>query len=98
MIRLNLQTIDITRDEFIKRLKVGGVGASVHFIPIPLHGFFAAHVNEPRNQVPRALELYPRIISLPLHAELTPEQVDYVAKVVKDIVVAAKKNKAFVLT
>jgi len=97
MIRLNLQTIDIARDEFIKRLKIAGVGASVHFIPIPLHGFFAAHANEPRNQVPRALELYPRIVSLPLHAELTPEQVEYVAKVVKDIVVAAKKNKAFVL-
>src|SRR5262249_3164355 len=41
VLRLNLKRLRIDRQEFITQLREKGIGTSVHFIPIPLHPFFA---------------------------------------------------------
>jgi dTDP-4-amino-4,6-dideoxygalactose transaminase len=92
-IRLNLDHLEIDRAEFIRRLLEKGVGASVHFIPIPLHPFFAEYAARPQNHCPRALELYPRLISLPLYPSLTVDQVESVVSAVKEIIRAARKSR-----
>ena len=51
-LRLNLDRLAIGRDEFIEQLKERGVGTSVHFIPIPLHPFFASRAKLRQNQCP----------------------------------------------
>jgi dTDP-4-amino-4,6-dideoxygalactose transaminase len=84
-LRLNLQELEINRDQFIEELKNRGVGTSVHFIPVPLHPFFAEYANRPENHCPKALELYPRIISLPLYPGMTEEQIQYVTHSVTEI-------------
>jgi dTDP-4-amino-4,6-dideoxygalactose transaminase len=84
-LRLNLDRLEIGRDEFIEQLKDRGVGTSVHFIPIPLHPFFAERAKLRQNQCPNALDLYPRLISLPLFPAMTESQVEYVAKSVRQI-------------
>lgn len=86
-LRLNLEMLSISRDEFISALRAKGISTSVHFIPIPLHPFFAAFAHRPENQCPRALALYPRLVSLPLYPAMTEDQVEYVAKSVKEIAV-----------
>ena len=91
MLRLNLQLLKIDRAEFIQRLLQKGIGTSVHFIPIPMHPFFAEHASRPQNHCPRALELYSRLISLPLYPGMTEEQVDYVVNAIKEISLAARK-------
>ena len=93
MLRLNLQHFEINRDQFIEELKNRGVGTSVHFIPVPLHPFFAAYAHRPENACPKALELYPRIVSLPLFPGMTEEQIEYVTDSVKDIVQQTRKAK-----
>jgi dTDP-4-amino-4,6-dideoxygalactose transaminase len=93
MLRLNLDRLEIGRDEFITELRARGVGTSVHFIPIPLHPFFEKFRRRPENQCPRALELYYRLISLPIYPAMKPEQVAYVAAAVKDIVHQARKTR-----
>jgi len=85
-IRLHSEGLTIDRDEFIEELQRCGVGVSVHFIPIPLHPFFASWAELPQNQCPRALGIYKRSISLPLYPSLTAEQVKYVASSVRGIV------------
>jgi len=92
-LRLNLEKLDIDRDEFIQLLRKKGIGASVHFIPIPLHPFFARYAQLARNQCPRVMELYPRLVSLPLYPEMTMDQVAYIADVVKEACQKAKKRK-----
>jgi dTDP-4-amino-4,6-dideoxygalactose transaminase len=62
ILRLNLHRLKIDRDEFIRELRGRGIGTSVHFIPIPLHPFFAqlplalmparAHWASTRNRLP----------------------------------------------
>ncbi|MGO4885238.1 MAG: DegT/DnrJ/EryC1/StrS family aminotransferase [Bryobacteraceae bacterium] len=84
-LRLNLERLEIGRDEFIEQLRERGVGTSVHFIPIPLHPFFASRAGLRQNQCPNALDLYPRLISLPLFPAMTEAQVEYVAKSVRQI-------------
>ncbi|HLK48895.1 MAG TPA: DegT/DnrJ/EryC1/StrS aminotransferase family protein [Bryobacteraceae bacterium] len=84
-LRLNLDQLAIGRDEFIDALRAKGIGASVHFIPIPLHPFFAAYAQRPENHCPNALALYPRLVSLPLYPGLSEDQVEYVARSTKKI-------------
>lgn len=93
MLRLNLEKLAISRDEFIKELRERGVGTSVHFIPIPLHPFFAQFAGRPENQCPRALALYPRLISLPLYPAMTAEQVEHTADSVKAIAQKFRASK-----
>ncbi len=76
----------------MRELRRRGIGASVHFIPIPLHPFFNAYAARPENQCPRALEMYPRLASLPLYPAMSADQVDYVAGSVKDILRGARRK------
>ncbi|HEV2201968.1 MAG TPA: DegT/DnrJ/EryC1/StrS family aminotransferase [Bryobacteraceae bacterium] len=85
VLRLNVDLLRIDRQQFIEELRRRGIGVSVHFIPIPLHPFFARmYLSQRRCQ--RALSLYPRIVSLPLYPAMSEDQVLYVANAVKDIV------------
>lgn len=90
-LRLRLDRLRIDRDEFIRRLNARGIGASVHFIPIPLHRAFAGLVQEPQTSCRRALELYPRLVSIPLYPGLTMEQAEHVASGIIEI---ARSNHA----
>jgi dTDP-4-amino-4,6-dideoxygalactose transaminase len=85
MIRLNLDKLEISRDQFILALRGRGIGTSVHFIPIPMHPFFAPFAARPENQCPRAAALYPRLVSIPLYPAMTEAQVEYVAQSVAQI-------------
>ncbi len=98
MLRLNLEKLEIDRDEFIRALRQRNIGTSVHFIPIPLHPFFAPYAGRPENHCPRALGLYPRLISLPLYPAMTEEQVDSVVTAIKEIVRATRKAKLVAMT
>lgn len=95
-LRLNLEKLSITRDEFIEALRQRGIGTSVHFIPIPLHPFFAAFARRPENHCPAALALYSRLVSLPLYPAMTEGQVEYVAAGAKAVLRANRRRKLFV--
>jgi dTDP-4-amino-4,6-dideoxygalactose transaminase len=92
ILRLNLDRLRIDRKAFIEAMREKGIGTSVHFIPIPLHPYFA-RLPLARYRCPRALELYPRIVSLPLYPAMTEEQVHYVAQSVKDVLEHSRREK-----
>jgi dTDP-4-amino-4,6-dideoxygalactose transaminase len=94
VLRLNLERLRIDRAEFIEQLRQKRIGTSVHFIPIPLHPFFA-RMPLASHPCPRTLELYPRIVSLPLYPAMTEEQVDYVARSVKEVLAGARHASVF---
>jgi dTDP-4-amino-4,6-dideoxygalactose transaminase len=84
VLRLNLNLLRIDRQGFIEELRRRGVAASVHFIPIPLHPLFAK-MNLGSDACQRALDLYPRIVSLPLYPAMTEDHVHYVAECVRNV-------------
>jgi dTDP-4-amino-4,6-dideoxygalactose transaminase len=91
ILRLNLDRLTIDRHEFICQLRERGIGTSVHFIPIPMHPFFA-QLPLAGYACPRALELYSRIVSLPLYPAMTEEEVQYVAQSVRDILQHSRRT------
>jgi len=91
-LRLNLQRLKIDRAKFIHELRQKGIGASVHFIPIPLHQFFA-RLPLAKYPCPQAILLYPRIVSLPLYPAMTEEQVHYVVQSVREIVERSRRTQ-----
>ena len=52
-LRLNIDKLTITRDEFITDMQARGIGTSVHFIPIPLHPFLRHIRTVPRTTAHR---------------------------------------------
>jgi perosamine synthetase len=69
-----------SRDELILHLKRRGVATGVHFMPLPLHPLFRSA----RHHTPVALELWPTFVTLPLFADLTHAEVDYVVEALRD--------------
>lgn len=86
ILRLRLERLRIGRGEFIEELRRRGVGASVHFIPVPMHPAFRELAGKEGNGCPRAMELYQRIVSLPLYPAMTQGMLERVADVVEEVV------------
>ncbi len=95
VLKLNLDMLSTTRDEFIEDLRQLGVGASVHFIPIPKHPCYAEHAGLSSRLCPKTMALYPRILSLPLYPDLSLDELEHIANSVQSIVHKAKKQRVF---
>ncbi len=92
---LKAERLNIGRNEFLEELRRRKVGASVHFIPIPKHPFFARWAEAEHNRCPKALALYERMVSLPLYPGLTEDEVRRVAAAVREIVSAARRQQTY---
>jgi dTDP-4-amino-4,6-dideoxygalactose transaminase len=92
ILRLNLDRLKIDRDEFIRCLQQKGIGASVHFIPIPLHSYFARSPLASYSY-PNALALYPRIVSLPIYPGLMDAQVEYIVQSIREVLEGARREQ-----
>lgn len=68
------------RDGLILHLKARGIATGVHYTPIPMHPLFHQYASA----IPVCEQVYPHMISLPLHADLTDEEVDYVVEAVRE--------------
>jgi dTDP-4-amino-4,6-dideoxygalactose transaminase len=97
VLRLNLNMLKIDRQGFVEELRRKGIGASVHFIPVPLHPFFARMPLAARH-CRRALNLYPRLVSIPLYPAMTEEQVRYVADCVKGVILSNRSRAQVCMT
>jgi dTDP-4-amino-4,6-dideoxygalactose transaminase len=67
------------RDALMTYLRAAGIGTSVEYIPNHLHQAFAAY----RVTLPATEEAFGEILSLPLHAGLTDEDVTVVVRAVQ---------------
>ena len=85
IIQLRLERLTVDRDTIIQELRSRGVGTSVHFIPIPLHPAYSRYPQLGKETCPRAMELYRRIISLPIYPDMKDEEVHRVVDLLKDI-------------
>ena len=91
VLRLNLNRLTIDRAQFIEELKIRNIGSSVHFIPIHLHPYYRDKYGYEPSDYPVAYENYQRIISLPMSARHTDQDIDDVIEAVLDIVKEHKR-------
>lgn len=68
------------RDDLIIHLKSKGVATGVHYMPLPLHPLFRPY----ENGCEISKKIWKSFITLPLFAELTDEEIDYIIDVLTD--------------
>ena len=91
MLRLNLDTLRITRAQFIEELKQRNIGSSVHFIPLHLHPYYREVYGCTPEDFPIAYREYQREISLPIYTRMTEQDVADVIEAVGGIVEQSRK-------
>jgi dTDP-4-amino-4,6-dideoxygalactose transaminase len=74
---------NIDRDNFIERLKEKNIGASVHFIPLHLHSFYKARVDQTFEIANKA---YKSILSIPMCSAMELIEVEYVVKTINEMI------------
>lgn len=91
VILLNLEKLIINRSQFIQALHYENIGASVHYIPFPLHPYYnrqqchkLPHAAS-SSLAPNAEWLSERIISLPLYPQMTQNDVYDTIRAIKKI-------------
>ena len=94
-LRLNLDKLKISRDEFIEHLRRRNIAASVHFIPIHLHPYYRDSYGYKPNDFPVAYREYQRLVSLPIYPTMRDEDVSDVIEAVGGIVTENRKAAHF---
>ena len=77
--------IDKNRDSFARELKDIGVHTSLHYRPMHLLSYYKNKYHLRVNDFPKALKTYQQILSLPIYAALSDEEVLYITSAVKSI-------------
>ena len=90
VIQLKLEKLSIDRNDFIVQLNEAGIGTSVHYTPLHLHPLYRDQYGYTSQSMPNASAVFERIISLPIFASITAEQVDYIIATVNRI---GKENR-----
>jgi len=91
MLRLRLERLRITRDEFVRLLHAANIGTSVHFIPLHLHPYYRSTYGLQPTDFPSALDTFRREISLPIYPGLSDDDVTDVIAAVRTIVAAHRR-------
>lgn len=77
----HLYAIEVTkafgcdRGEFVNAMHAENIGVQVHYVPLHYHPFFQREFGYEPGQFPDAERVYDGLVSLPLHAEMTDEDV-----------------------
>ncbi|MCR8744769.1 UDP-4-amino-4,6-dideoxy-N-acetyl-beta-L-altrosamine transaminase [Romboutsia lituseburensis] len=83
IIKLELEKFKVGRKEIFEALLAENIGVNVHYLPVYLHPYYK-NLGYNKGLCPRAEDLYKAIITLPLHINMTKEDV-------KDVIRALNK-------
>ena len=89
VIKLNLDQLKISRNDFMIKLKNSGINTSVHFIPLYRHPYYKQNFPIDIKTMKNSEWLFERIVSLPIFPGMSDEQINFVIENVIEIV---KKN------
>ena len=84
-LRLNLEKVTLSRNDFASKIQECGVGISVHFIPLHIMPYYKNRYALEEGDLPETIKTYNRTISLPIWPGMTNAQINRVITVVKNI-------------
>ena len=79
VVRLQLEKVNKTRDQYMNALLDLGIGASIHYQPIHLHPFYE-QMGFKKGDFPMAEAYYKRAITIPMFPDLKDNELKYVVK------------------
>lgn len=71
------------RQEFVNAMHAENIGVQVHYVPLHLHPLFQNQFGYEAGDFPITEELYSSIVSLPLHPEMSADDIDDVIRSVR---------------
>jgi perosamine synthetase len=84
-IRLKLDRLTITRNEFVDTLQKCGIGCSVHWRPLHLHPYYHENFGWDARDFPVATREWERLISLPIFPSMTSDEQHHVVHTVASL-------------
>ncbi|MCA1903206.1 MAG: bifunctional SDR family oxidoreductase/aminotransferase class I/II-fold pyridoxal phosphate-dependent enzyme [Candidatus Hydrogenedens sp.] len=90
IIRLDTKKIGKSRDEIAFMLRQENIGTGIHFYGVHLHPYIQQQCNVSPESCPVATQISNEILSLPLHPELTEENIQYIVDALKKVIYYAK--------
>ena len=85
-LRLHLDRLGITREQFIEELSKRKIATSVHFIPVHLFTYYRERYGFQPDDFPVATQEFRRLVSLPIYPQMSEQDVDDVIEAVVDVV------------
>jgi len=82
---LYIVKIDKNRDSFALALREEGIGTGLHYMPLHLLSYYKTKYALRVNDFPVALRSFQQVLSLPIYASMSDEEVKTVIKAVKKI-------------
>lgn len=77
--------IDKNRDSFALALREEGIGTGVHYLPLHLLSYYKTKYSLRVNDFPVALRSFQQVLSLPIYASMSDEEVQTVISKIKQI-------------
>jgi dTDP-4-amino-4,6-dideoxygalactose transaminase len=90
-IRLRLDMLTITRDQFIEELAKLGVSSRLYYPCLHSQGVFANVSRQTDAEFPNSMEFARTALSLPIYPQLTSGEVEYVIKAVKRVLMESSR-------
>lgn len=84
-LRLRLDRLTVTRNEFVEALRAAGIGFSVHWRPLHLHPYYEVECGWRPDACPVAAREWERLVSLPIFPGLTDAEQSRVIDVVAEL-------------
>jgi len=85
IVRLDIDRVGFSRDEFTRELKARNIGTGLHFRAVHLQRFYRESMGLRRGMLPNTEWNSDRICSLPLFPDMTENDVDDVVSAIKEI-------------
>jgi len=76
--KLNIEKLNMTRNEFLVKLNEIGIGMSVHFIPLYKFSCMKEEGGTDPQSYPNSEYIFERVFSLPIYPSLKDEEIDYI--------------------
>jgi dTDP-4-amino-4,6-dideoxygalactose transaminase len=73
----------LTRDQFLDEMTRNGIGVGVHYLAIPEHPYYRSRYRWRLEDYPHAVRIGRQIVSLPISAKLTDDDLDDVIEAVE---------------
>ncbi|MFQ5483566.1 MAG: DegT/DnrJ/EryC1/StrS family aminotransferase [Nitrospinaceae bacterium] len=86
VVALNLETLSISRDQFLNEMQSRGIGMAVHYRALHLQPYFRANFHYSLEDLPIASSYSERVLSLPLYPRMSGADVARVIETVEAVV------------
>jgi len=84
VLRIDFDSIKMSRGQLMQELKSRGIGSQVHYIPVPAHPYYRRLGFNP-GDYPNAQKYYQETLSIPLFYDLSDEQQEQVISALKSL-------------